>query len=197
MALATSRAGSPTGSAISPSSRTRPTTSRSSRRFAACARSWPSSIDRHSSPRRRAAARGECSEARMHVRGGVNLYGFSVGILVLDTQFPRIPGDIGNATTFDFPVRYHRVVGATSDAVVRQGARTLLPLFVEGARFLEREGVRAISTSCGFLAKFQREMAAAVSIPVFTSSLMLVPLLHRMLRSEEHTSELQSLRHLV
>jgi len=117
----------------------------------------------------------------MHVRGGVNLYGFSVGILVLDTQFPRIPGDIGNATTFDFPVRYHRVAGATSDAVVRQGARTLLPLFVEGARFLEREGVRAISTSCGFLAKFQREMAAAVSIPVFTSSLMLVPLLHRML----------------
>jgi Asp/Glu/hydantoin racemase len=117
----------------------------------------------------------------MRVQGGANLYGFSVGILVLDTRFPRIPGDIGNAATFPFPVRYHRVAGATSEAVVRKGAPELLPLFVEGARALEREGVRAITTSCGFLAKFQRELAAAVGIPVFTSSLMLVPVVHRML----------------
>jgi len=117
----------------------------------------------------------------MRVQGGHNLYGFSVGILMLDTQFPRIPGDMGNASTFDFPVRYHRVTGASPDRVVRQGHRELLPAFVEGARFLEQEGVRAVTTNCGFLAKFQPELAAAVSIPVFTSSLMLVPLVHRML----------------
>ncbi len=117
----------------------------------------------------------------MRVRGGQNLYGFSVGILMLDTQFPRIPGDMGNASTFDFPVRYQRVEGASPDKVVRQGQRALLPSFIEGARFLEREGVRAITTNCGFLARFQAEMAAAVSVPVFTSSLMLVPLVHRML----------------
>src|SRR5206468_1368894 len=79
------------------------------------------------------------------------------------------------------PVRYYSVVGASSDRVVRGGDRELLPLFVEGARVLEREGARAITTSCGFLAKFQQELAAAVSVPVFTSSLMLVPLVHRML----------------
>ena len=45
---------------------------------------------------------------------------------------------MGNATTFDFPVRYHRVTGASPDRVVRQGQRELLPAFVEGARFLER-----------------------------------------------------------
>src|SRR5512134_2648897 len=117
----------------------------------------------------------------MRVQGGQNIYGFSVGILMLDTRFPRIPGDMGNAATFDFPVRYHRVSGASPDRVVRQGQRELLPAFVEGARLLEREGVRAVTTNCGFLAKFQPEMAAAVSIPVFTSSLMLVPLVHRML----------------
>ena len=100
---------------------------------------------------------------------------------MLDTHFPRIPGDMGNAGTFDFPVRYHRVDGASPDKVVRGGHQALLPSFIEGARFLEREGVRAVTTNCGFLAKFQREMAAAVSIPVFTSSLMLVPLVHRML----------------
>jgi Asp/Glu/hydantoin racemase len=115
------------------------------------------------------------------VRGGFNQYGFTVGILMLDTRFPRIPGDMGNATTFPFPVRYHRVGGASPDRVVRAGAAGLLPAFTDGARALEREGVGAITTNCGFLVKFQRELAAAVSVPVFTSSLLLVPLVHRML----------------
>jgi hypothetical protein len=117
----------------------------------------------------------------MRVKGGQNIFGFSVGILMLDTQFPRIPGDMGNASTFPFPVLYHRVRGASPDRVVRQGQQALLPAFIEGARALEREGVRAVTTKCGFLAKFQSEVAASVSIPVFTSSLMLVPLVHRML----------------
>ena len=115
------------------------------------------------------------------VRGGFNQYGFGVGILMLDTRFPRIPGDMGHAGSFDFPVRYHRVPGADPDRVVRQGAAGLLPAFVDGARALEREGVGAITTNCGFLIGFQRELAAAVAVPVFTSSLLLVPLVHRML----------------
>ncbi len=113
--------------------------------------------------------------------GGFNQYGFTVGILMLDTRFPRIPGDMGNATTFPFPVRYHRVQGANPDLVVRRGAEGLLPAFVDGARQLEREGVGAVTTNCGFLVKFQRELAAAVTVPVFTSSLLLVPLVHQML----------------
>lgn len=115
------------------------------------------------------------------VRGGRNQYGFTVGILMLDTRFPRIPGDMGNATTFPFPVRYHRVTGAEPDLVVRRGAAGMLDAFVDGARALEREGVGAITTNCGFLVKIQRELAASVSVPVFTSSLLLVPLVHRML----------------
>ena len=115
------------------------------------------------------------------VRGGFNQYGVTVGILALDTRFPRIPGDIGNAETFPFPVRYHRVNGASPDLVVRRGAAGLLPAFIDGARLLEREGVGAITTSCGFLVTYQRELAAAVAVPVFTSSLLLVPLVHRLL----------------
>ena len=115
------------------------------------------------------------------VRGGFNQYGFTVGILMLDTRFPRIAGDMGNAATFPFPVRYHRVAGADPDRVVRRGAEGLLPAFVEGARSLQREGVGAITTNCGFLVKYQRELAAAVTVPVFTSSLLLVPLVLRML----------------
>src|SRR5712664_1803581 len=115
------------------------------------------------------------------VGGGFNQYGFTVGILMLDTHFPRIPGDMGNAATFPFPVRYHRVAGANPDLVVRRGAAGLLPAFVDAARQLEREGVGAITTNCGFLVTYQRELAAAVAVPVFTSSLLLVPLVHRML----------------
>jgi Asp/Glu/hydantoin racemase len=115
------------------------------------------------------------------VRGGWNQYGFTVGILMLDTRFPRIPGDMGNAATFPFPVRYHRVAGADPDLVVRRGAEGLLPAFIEGARALEREGVGAVTTNCGFLVKYQREIASSVSVPVFTSALLLVPLVHRLL----------------
>ena len=116
------------------------------------------------------------------VRGGFNQYGFTVGILMLDTRFPRIVGDMGNAGTFPFPVRYHRVTGAAPDLVVRRGAEGLLDAFVTGARALETEGVGAITTNCGFLIKYQAQLAAAVSVPVFTSTLLLVPLVHRMLR---------------
>jgi len=115
------------------------------------------------------------------VRGGFNQYGFTVGVLILDTQFPRVVGDIGNAQTFPFPIRYHRVTGAAPDLVVRRGAEGLLPAFIEGARQLEREGVGAITTSCGFLVKLQRQLAEAVRVPVFTSSLLMVPLVARML----------------
>jgi len=115
------------------------------------------------------------------VRGGFNQYGFTVGILMLDTRFPRIPGDMGHAATFPFPVRYHRVSGASPDLVVRRGAAGLLPAFIEGARQLEREGVGAVTTNCGFLVKYQAELAASVRVPVLTSSLLLVPLVHRML----------------
>ena len=91
------------------------------------------------------------------VQGGFNQFGFTVGILMLDTQFPRIPGDMGNASTFPFPVRYQRVEGASPDLVVRRGAAGLLPAFVDGAQRLEHEGAGAITTNCGFLVQFQRE----------------------------------------
>ncbi|WP_422446187.1 aspartate/glutamate racemase family protein [Thermoanaerobacterium sp. DL9XJH110] len=117
----------------------------------------------------------------MIVRGGTTNYGESIGILMLDTRFPRIPGDIGNALTFDFPVRYKKVEGATSRRVVKDADPALIAPFIEAARELEREGVSAITTSCGFLAIFQEELAGAVRVPVFTSSLLQVPLIYRML----------------
>ena len=84
------------------------------------------------------------------VRGGFNQYGISVGILMLDTRFPRIPGDMGNAATFPFPVRYQRIPGADPERVVRRGAAGLLPAFVDGARQLECEGVGGSPGDCTY-----------------------------------------------
>src|SRR5262249_14345309 len=102
------------------------------------------------------------------VRGGHNLYGRSIGILMLQTRFPRIPGDMGNATSLPFQVSYRVVEGASPERVVTAGDEELLTPFINAARELEREGALAIATNCGFLAMFQRQLAAAVNIPVFT-----------------------------
>lgn len=108
-------------------------------------------------------------------RGGKAVYGAPLGILMLEARFPRIPGDMGNATTWPFPVLYRVVRGASPEKVVLQGALGLLPDFIEGARDLVRLGAEAITTNCGFLSLFQQELAAAVGVPVATSSLMQVP----------------------
>ena len=104
----------------------------------------------------------------------------SLGILLLDTVFPRIPGDIGNALSYDFPVRMKTIKGATVQRAVFDADPTLLEDFVAGARELEAEGVSAITSSCGFLSPLQDRVASAVQVPVFLSSLMQIPLVHMM-----------------
>jgi hypothetical protein len=114
-------------------------------------------------------------------RGGKSIYGAPLGILMLEARFPRIPGDMGNGETWPFPVLFRVVRGATPERVVLQGARGLLPDFIAAARELVELGAEAITTNCGFLSLFQRELAAAVGVPVATSSLMQVPWVQAML----------------
>ena len=120
----------------------------------------------------------------MLVHGGYGNYGMALGILMLDSKFARIPGDVGNATTYDFPVMFKIIDGAGGDRVLN-GDPTLLEPFLRGAKELEAAGCKAITTSCGFLAAFQKELAAAVSVPVFTSSLMQADLVSKMLRPDQ------------
>jgi hypothetical protein len=104
-----------------------------------------------------------------------------LGILMLPTRFPRLPGDIGNSASFTFPVRYRRVDGATAERVVRGRPDDLLDRFVAAGKDLAAEGAVGIGTSCGFLAALQPRLAAALPVPIATSSLLqaawLAPLL--------------------
>lgn len=109
-------------------------------------------------------------------------YGETLGILILDAAYPCVPGNVGNATTFGFPVRYERIQGATIDRLLNQRDPTLAQPFIDAARRLEDAGVKAITGACGFMALFQREVAGAVSIPVFLSSLIQLPFIHAITR---------------
>jgi hypothetical protein len=113
--------------------------------------------------------------------GGKTLYGARVGILMLETRFPRIPGDMGNAETWPFPVLYKVVPGASPRRVVCEKAEGLLDEFLAAAKELVRHGADGVTTTCGFLSLYQREIAAHVGVPVATSSLMQIPFIERVL----------------
>jgi hypothetical protein len=109
----------------------------------------------------------------------------AIGVLCLETSFTKIPGHIRNPTTFDFPVVYQVVAGATPERVVSQADPRLLEPFIDAARELEALGVAAITGACGFLVLFQRELAGAVRVPLYASSLIQLPMVHRMLRPDQ------------
>ena len=113
--------------------------------------------------------------------GGYNVYGYKLGVLMLETTFPRIVGDIGNAQTWNFPVLFKTVKGATSKKVVLELTKEDVQPFIDAAKELEAQGVKAITTSCGFLALFQNELREAVNVPVIASALVMVPWVYSMI----------------
>jgi hypothetical protein len=118
-------------------------------------------------------------------QAGRHTYGEPIGILVMDALIPRIPGDVGNATTFPFPVRYQVVPRATLARLIRQRDPGLLSPFVEAGLALSAQGVRAVTTTCGFMILFQQELAEALPVPVFTSSLLQLPFIQSTLKKSE------------
>ena len=102
-----------------------------------------------------------------------------LGVLMLDTKFPRPEGDIGHPSAFNVPTRRCVISGAWPDKIVQSavGLRKgrVVPPILQLVRRLEQDGAKAITTSCGFLVLLQKDMQAQVKIPVITSSLLLLP----------------------
>ncbi|MFT5110814.1 MAG: Asp/Glu/hydantoin racemase [Parasphingorhabdus sp.] len=122
------------------------------------------------------------------VSGGKTVYGASVGILMLEARFPRILGDMGNAQSWPFPVLYKVVEGASPNLVVRNSAQGLLEQFILAGKELVRNGADGVTTNCGFLSLFQKELSFALQVPVATSSLMQVPLIQSTLPETKRVS---------
>lgn len=129
--------------------------------------------------------------------GGYPVYGQEVGIIMLDCAFPRPPGDIGNARSFSFPVRYEVLEGIAAARLTRQEDPAAVAALLAAAQRLERAGVRIILTSCGLFLRYQSRLASAVRVPVATSSVLFLPFLTALLPAERKigvlTAEARSL----
>jgi Asp/Glu/hydantoin racemase len=109
-------------------------------------------------------------------------YGFDIGMITFEPPYPAlIRGHPSNAKTFNFPILF-RTLHISNLVDVLRGEKNSLPAFIEAAQELEAKGVKAITCNCGFLIVFQEALADAVNVPVFTSSLLQVPLVHKMLK---------------
>ncbi|MBX3606690.1 MAG: aspartate/glutamate racemase family protein [Piscinibacter sp.] len=100
---------------------------------------------------------------------------------MLDTRFPRVPGDLGRADSFAAPLLQEVVAGAWPATVVASAeslrASTLRPALLQALRQLCERGASVLTTSCGFMVLLQQELQAAVPVPLASSALLLLPAL--------------------
>lgn len=114
----------------------------------------------------------------------------AIGILMLDTAFPRPPGDIGNVDTWDFPVILRAVSGASANKVVHEDPSELFQAFVDTGRALIDEGCAGLTTSCGFLSLMQDDLKNALGVPFASSPLMQIPMIQATLPAAQEVGVL-------
>ncbi|MDA3951747.1 MAG: aspartate/glutamate racemase family protein, partial [Spirochaeta sp.] len=107
-------------------------------------------------------------------------YGEPIGILAIENYVPYVPGDVANASSYSFPVRYERLRGFTPERLFNHDMSMVDEAIAAGQRLVE-EGVRAVTGDCGFLAIYQERIAEALGVPVFLSSLLQLDFILRML----------------
>ena len=110
----------------------------------------------------------------VHSNKGQLMSGYTIGILVQDVHYPLIPGNVVNACSYNYPVRMEIVPGANQDRV-HSADSSLLPSIIETCNLLVAQGVRAIIGGCGYFGNFQREVADAIDVPVYLSSIIQIP----------------------
>jgi hypothetical protein len=109
--------------------------------------------------------------------------GFPIGIIAIRLDYPKLPGNVVNASTFRFPVLYEEV--AFEIEALFRGDEAIREQIVQAAVRLEGRGVRAIIGACGFFAHFQEDVCSAVKVPVYLSSLCQIPIIKTGLRKEK------------
>lgn len=113
-------------------------------------------------------------------KGGYVYYDTPIGILCLESFFPKPKGHIRNPNTFNFPTMIRVIQDVDIPRMLFNPTPDLIEPFIEAAKTLEREGIKAITGSCGFMALFQEQISAELHIPVFMSSLTQIPLMQLM-----------------
>lgn len=102
--------------------------------------------------------------------------GYPVGIIhIEDVWYPMVPGNVVNASTFSFPVRLKAVRGLDIDSLFGEEAVDVSEAVLAACRELEAEGVRAISSACGFFGQYQAKVAPQLNVPTALSSMVQLP----------------------
>lgn len=117
------------------------------------------------------------------ITGGTPFCGAAIGILVLNARYPLMCGNMAHAASFDFPVRYKVVDLPTGWWQDLNEAK--YQAFIGAAKELEAEGVRAITTGCGLFAVWQKRAAEELGIPIFTSPLLMTPVISKMIGTQK------------
>lgn len=120
----------------------------------------------------------------LSIRKGQVMAGFTIGILMLDVWYPLLPGNVVNASTYNFPVLYHLVQGSSVDRLLGHDL-TLRDEVLKAGRALQQQGVRAVTGACGYFAHFQTDLADDLDVPVYVSSLLQLPLILAGLRRNQ------------
>ena len=109
---------------------------------------------------------------------GRNVFGVTIGLVQMHVNLAMIPGNMSNATTFDFPMLYRRMNAANAmDVMANPPSQNFTDGIVEAAEWLELQGVRAIMGNCGFFGSYQNVVKARINVPFFSSSLMMLPMM--------------------
>lgn len=96
-------------------------------------------------------------------------------------QLEAMVGNSTNPQSYPFPVRMVEVPGANTDTVILHPSQKLLEDMIElSNKLVAKEGIRAITTSCGFNAIFQKALSEAVDVPIFSSALLQVPFVQQL-----------------
>ncbi len=111
---------------------------------------------------------------------------YSIGIVYIENvNYPMLPGNVVNACTYNFPVRMAPVPNLTNFRLF-EGDPTIADDIINTARHLvEKDGVKAICSACGFLGNYHKIVSEAIDIPVAMSSLVQIPLIQSLLKPNE------------
>lgn len=125
--------------------------------------------------------------------GNQKYFGYAIGIATMEIpdgiRVP-FPGCADNASTYNFPVKVRAMEGFPAGwqhnpfTPIKDKNGKYSPavsIVVETVKQLEKDGVKAITVACGFFSYLQDTLAEEVNVPVFTSPLMLAPMVSRMI----------------
>jgi Asp/Glu/hydantoin racemase len=112
--------------------------------------------------------------------------GYSVGIIYIeDVWYPMLPGNAVNAYTYDFPVRMKAIPRLDINRLFSADPAIGEEIIAVGRAMVEKEGIRALCSACGFFGNFHKQVAQALDIPVALSSLVQIPWIRSIIKPSQ------------